>query len=189
MLYSAGSALRIDKGHNELAMDIFRAYDIRGVAGESLTPDTAFLVGKAFATTITRTLGKVSPTIALARDGRLSSPEMTDMVAQGMQSAGAHVLYTGIGPTPMLYFAVHHLKADAGLMVTGSHNPAKHNGFKMTIGTKPFYGDAIQELARIIQAGDFVEGRGGSMEEAGVFDAYVLRLMQGFEKKEVSVPS
>lgn len=102
---------------------IFRAYDIRGVYEESLTEEVAMAIGKAFATLISRRCGKENPSIVMARDGRLSSPALSEALAAGMKSAGAQVTDTGLGPTPMLYFAANHLQADGGIMVTGSHNP------------------------------------------------------------------
>lgn len=168
--------------NHALPRSIFRAYDIRGVAGETLTPPVAYGVGRAFATLVSRTLNKVHPTISMARDGRLSSPELSAALLQGMLDAGAVVKNTGIGPTPMLYFAVHHLGTDAGIMVTGSHNPGHHNGFKMTMGTKPFYGDSIQTLADMIEKRDFLTGK-GTEEAHEIKEAYVARIVKDFRKE------
>ncbi|MEQ8664246.1 MAG: phosphomannomutase/phosphoglucomutase [Rhodospirillales bacterium] len=151
---------------------ILREYDIRGIVGESLTPEVMRLIGQGYGT-ILRERGM--KTIAVGRDGRLSSPDLEQAVVDGLVAAGMTVRRIGLGPTPMLYFATHHLRVDAGAMVTGSHNPSDYNGLKMVAGGKSFYGADIQELGRRIEAGELTVGEG---EEAGtsVFDAYVERI-------------
>jgi len=111
---------------------------------------------------------------------------MEHALIEGLTDAGAQVRRIGLGPTPMLYYAVHALGADAGVMVTGSHNPPDYNGFKMMLGTKPVYGDQIQELGRIAAAGDFEQGEGAVRDEA-VFDRYIERLLRDFEGDEIDV--
>src|SRR5690606_18718270 len=105
---------------------IFREYDIRGVAGASLREEDARLIGRAFAARV----GAYGDTVCVARDGRLSSPALLAALKQGLAEGGMCVLDVGLGPTPMLYFAATTLKAAGGVMVTGSHNPPDHNGFK-----------------------------------------------------------
>lgn len=161
---------------------ILRAYDIRGVFNETLHERDAYILGRCFATYIARENNITNPRIATARDGRLSSPALSASLQQGMKDAGAIVLDTGVGPTPMLYFAAHHLNAHAGIMVTGSHNPPTHNGFKMTLGTKPFYGENILKIGKMAAAGDYASAQ-GSIESHPVFDAYVTRLAEGFNTK------
>ena len=163
---------------------ILREYDIRGVYGKTLTPDDAFAVGRSFGTVVVRGGGK---SICVGYDGRLSSPDLLKALTEGLVSTGVSVLNTGLGPTPMLYFAVNHLKADAGIMVTGSHNPPTHNGFKMMLGKRPFFGKDIKELGRIVAEGDFVEAAGGSVEEVPVEEDYVERLLEGFDAKPMRV--
>ncbi|MBY0356288.1 MAG: phosphomannomutase/phosphoglucomutase [Rickettsiales bacterium] len=158
---------------------ILRAYDIRGIYQETLDESAAYAIGKGYATLIGERKNTSHPVIAVARDGRLSSPALSSALMQGMQSAGARVIDTGLGPTPMLYFAVYHLKADAGIMVTGSHNPPTHNGFKMTTGSMPFYGDDILEIGHRVAANTLREAT-GSIEVQSVFEDYVCRLMQDF---------
>jgi phosphomannomutase len=114
-------------------------------------------------------------------DGRLSSPELAEAVIEGLCASGIDVQWIGRGPTPMLYFAVHHLDADGGIQITGSHNPPAHNGFKMMLGKKSFFGAQIQELGRIATSGTYDVGR-GRRTEARVFDAYVERLAQDYPK-------
>lgn len=156
---------------------ILRAYDIRGVYEETLDEATAFTIGKAYATLIGERKNTPHPTIAAARDGRLSSPALSAALIEGMASAGAHVIDTGLGPTPMLYFAVYELNADAGIMVTGSHNPPTHNGFKMTMGSQPFYGDDIQEIGARALANTLRDAK-GDIRQQSVLDAYVARIVR-----------
>lgn len=155
---------------------VLREYDIRGIVGTTLSAADARAIGRAYATTILRSGGK---TIALGFDGRLSSPELAEAVLEGLLSTGVHVKRVGLGPTPMLYFAVKHLHADAGIMVTGSHNPPTHNGFKMALYSGPVYGDAIQNIGRIAAAGDYEVGH-GTVEDLDIRDIYVDRLVQDY---------
>ena len=160
---------------------ILREYDIRGVVGQTLGPDDARAIGRAFGTMVARAgEGAAGPRrVALGYDGRLSSPDLAAAAADGLAACGHTVLRVGRGPTPMLYFAVHQFTADAGLMITGSHNPPDHNGFKMMLGTGAFYGDSIRTLGAIAAAGDFVRGT-GAVEDAPALDAYVDRLAADF---------
>ena len=120
---------------------ILGAYDIRGIVGETLTGANMAAIGRGFAT-IARQRAAVArpPTICVGRDGRLSSPDLEADLVEGLTDAGADVLRIGLGPTPMLYFAVHERRCDGGMMVTGSHNPPAYNGVKMVLGGGPFYG-------------------------------------------------
>jgi phosphomannomutase len=110
-------------------------------------------------------------------DGRLSSPELAEALIGGLCAGGIDVQWIGRGPTPMLYFAVHHLQADGGIQVTGSHNPPAHNGFKMMIGKRSFFGARIQELGRIAAAAEYAEGNDAGNGAAGeVLTALTRRL-------------
>src|ERR1700752_3931279 len=117
-----------------LPPELLREYDIRGTFGSELTADVASAVGAGFATLIGRGGGKV---VCVGYDGRLSSPELEAAVIAGVRASGLDVIRIARGPTPMLYFAVHHFHADGGLMVTGSHNPPDQNGFKMMYAKAP----------------------------------------------------
>ncbi len=155
---------------------ILREYDIRGIVGETLGPDDARALGRAYGTMLRRRGGR---RVCVGRDGRLSSPSLAEALLAGLAETGCEVLSIGLGPTPMLYFAVHHLDADGGLQVTGSHNPPDHNGFKMMLGKGSLYGRAVQELGRLAATGDLEQGP-GRVEPVAVFDAYIDRLARDF---------
>jgi phosphomannomutase/phosphoglucomutase len=159
---------------------IFREYDIRGVADQDLTEDVAYAIGRTLGT-IFAERGKRK--IMVGRDCRISSRRIREALTRGLVEAGRHVVKIEVGPTPLLYFAVHHLDADGGVMVTGSHNPAEDNGLKILMGKSSFYGDDIRTLGRRADAGDFTPVSGGTLEEATVSDAYV-----SFMKGNVSFP-
>ena len=161
----------------ELHPSILRAYDIRGIVDKTLSRDDAFVIGRAFASRMAQT---DATRVCVGRDGRLSSPALEEALVDGLRAGGAHVLRIGLGPTPMLSFSVFELEADAGIMVTGSHNPPAHNGFKLTLGGAPFFGEDITALGALAKSGDFRDGE-GQREEAAVADAYVARLLQGVE--------
>ncbi len=151
---------------------ILREYDIRGVVGETLGPADARAIGRSFAAVLAEAGGRRA---AVGYDGRLSSPELEAALVGGLAAGGVAVTRIGLGPTPMLYYAVNTLPVDGGLMVTGSHNPPSHNGFKLMLGRKSFFGADIQRLGKIAAAGHFPEGRGGVAEHS-VFEPYVRRL-------------
>ena len=155
---------------------VLREYDIRGIVGETLGPDDARAIGRAYGTMLRARGGARA---CVGRDGRLSSPALAQALVEGLVETGLSVQDVGLGPTPMLYFAVHQLDADGGIQVTGSHNPPTHNGFKMMLGKGSLYGDAIQELGAIAAAGATATGRGRA-EAVDVFEAYVSRLARDF---------
>lgn len=153
---------------------ILREYDIRGQIGKNLSADDAFAVGCAFGTYVRRQGGQ---RVCVGYDGRASSPGFADAMIAGLTSTGLDVDAIGLGPTPMLYFAVKDSQADAGVMITGSHNPSDYNGFKMTLQSGPVYGAMIQELGRLAAAGDFETGQ-GSVTTIDLQDQYVARLLR-----------
>ena len=159
-----------------LSPAILREYDIRGTTGRNLDAADAVAIGRSFATRIRQADGT---RVAVGRDGRLSSPELEAALVAGLTAGGVDVMRIGIGPTPMLYFAVATLAVDAGVHVTGSHNPRDDNGFKMVLSHRSFYGADVQDLARIAAAGDWSEGA-GTVTDVEVCDAYVARLMAGY---------
>ncbi len=156
---------------------ILREYDIRGVVGETLHEADAQAIGRSFAAVIKEAGGK---SVAVGRDGRLSSPGLEKALVEGLRESGVDVVRVGLGPTPMLYFAVNTLGVDGGIMVTGSHNPPTHNGFKMMLGKKPFFGADIQRLGTIAAEGKFLRGA-GAVREQYVLDDYVARLLKDYD--------
>jgi len=156
---------------------ILREYDVRGIVGQTLSLNDARALGRAFGTRVRRAGGTK---VCLGYDGRLSSPDIEAAVVEGLSACGLEVIRIGLGPTPMLYFAVLTLGADGGIMITGSHNPPDYNGFKMMLGKASFYGEDIQDLGRIAAAGDYETGAGQARMQS-VFDDYVARLVEDFE--------
>ncbi|MFA7603405.1 MAG: phosphomannomutase/phosphoglucomutase [Novosphingobium sp.] len=157
---------------------VLREYDIRGVIGETLGVEDARAIGRGFATLLRRAGGRK---VAVGYDGRVSSPILEDALVEGLTGSGVDVVRIGMGPTPMLYYAEASAEdVDGGIQITGSHNPANYNGFKMVFQGRPFFGDEIQELGHMAAAGDWMHGMGTS-ERREVLDAYIDRLLQGLE--------
>ena len=155
---------------------ILREYDIRGVIDETLTVEGALAIGRSFGTMVVESGGR---TVCVGYDGRLSSPDLEQAVVDGLVACGLSVIRIGLGPTPMLYFAVNTVPADAGIMISGSHNPPEYNGFKMMLGKAPFYGEDILRLGEIAAAGKYAEGVGES-SALPVHDKYVARLASDY---------
>jgi phosphomannomutase/phosphoglucomutase len=156
----------------KLPQEIFRAYDIRGIVGTTLTPDIVRWIGRALGTL---GLERRASRFALARDGRLSGPELATALADGINEAGADVIDIGMAPTPVAYFAAHHLGSQSAVVVTGSHNPPEYNGVKMVVGGTTLSGDEIQALRARIERGDLAKGS-GQRSASDVLDAYVDRI-------------
>ncbi len=157
---------------------VLREYDIRGIVGDTLNETDALAIGCAFGTIIKRDGDpKEKKRVCVAYDGRESSPAFAENLIKGLLSTGVDVEDMGLGPTPMLYFAVKDRNADGGIMITGSHNPSEYNGFKMTLQAKPFFGDSVQELGQISAKGDFEQGE-GTLTKVDIQDHYVDRLLQ-----------
>jgi phosphomannomutase len=154
---------------------ILREYDIRGIVGANLFAADARALGRAFvATTGARR-------VAVGYDGRLTSPELEAALVDGLAAQGADIVRVGRGPTPMLYFAAATLDVEAGIMVTGSHNPPDHNGFKMVVAGKPFYAEQIQELGRAALALGEPGGPRGRIEDHAIAADYIARLARDFD--------
>src|SRR5215210_5731455 len=150
---------------------IFRQYDVRGLVGRELTPDFARALGRAFASVATDRLGR-APTIAVGRDNRPSGPALSEGVRRGIVESGGTAIDVGTVPTPALYFAVSALRTDAGLQVTGSHNPPEFNGFKMVLAGEAFHGEEILELWDIIMAERWRSGTGKEASDSSVLQRY-----------------
>lgn len=163
--------------HELIHPSTLREYDIRGIVGETLTREGVYAIGRAFGTTAAREGGR---RIAVGYDGRLTSPELENALVTGLVDSGMTVLRIGIGPTPMLYFAIKHLQADGGITVTGSHNPPEYNGLKMSLGGRPFFGEDIQALGRLAMSLELASGV-GAVEQHPVEDAYIARILRDFQ--------
>ena len=157
----------------QIAAEIFKAYDIRGIVDKTLTVEVARAIGHALGS---EAVARGQKTIAVGRDGRLSGPALAGALAEGICAAGVDVIDVGCVPTPLAYFAAYHLNTDSCVSVTGSHNPPDYNGFKMVLGGKTLFGEQIQGLLQRIQTGDLVEGR-GTITQADVVDAYLDRVV------------
>ena len=136
----------------------------------------AYAIGRSFGTIVKRDGG---PKVAVGYDGRLSSIDLANSLVRGLNDAGIDVLQVGRGPTPMLYYSVYHLQANAGIMVTGSHNPPEYNGFKMLTSAGAFYGEDIQDLGSIAASGAFASGT-GLTEQHSMLEAYVDRVFADY---------
>ena len=160
---------------------VLREYDIRGRLGRTLHETDAFAVGRCFGSVVAREGGR---SVAVGYDGRTSSPMLEAALVAGLKASGAAVVRIGRGPTPMLYFASATLPADGAVMITGSHNPADYNGFKMVLRNKPFFGSRIAELGRMAETGDVVPEAAGTERGADVSDAYLARLLADWDGGE-----
>lgn len=147
-------------------VDIFKAYDIRGVVGRDLTPETVRAIGVVFANEARQ---QQVGTVVLGRDGRLSSPELADALAQGLTAGGCDVLDIGLVPTPLLYFVAHHSDGRSGVMVTGSHNPKQYNGLKLVLNGETLSGEKLQQLKKRLEAGDYSQAEPGSIQRNSLF--------------------
>ncbi len=154
-----------------------REYDIRGIIGETLGEDDAYAIGRGFGTLVSRAGGR---SVVVGYDGRLSSPVLEESLVRGLNDSGIHAVRVGMGPTPMLYYAEAVLDVDGGIQITGSHNPANYNGFKMVFQHGPFFGASIQQLGDMAARGDWIEGSAGS-ETLEIMDLYAARLVEGFD--------
>src|SRR3954451_12184860 len=155
---------------------ILREYDIRGIVGETLTEADAYALGRTFGS-LARDEGATR--IAVGRDGRTHSGMLEAALVRGLTEGGVNAVLTGMGPSPMLYFATHTLDVDGGIQVTGSHNPADYNGFKLLLNGRSVFGQEIQGIGRRSAAGDWTDGT-GTTEEVDIRTAYANRLLEGF---------
>lgn len=155
-----------------------REYDIRGIIGETLGAEDAYAIGRGFATLLRRAGGSK---VAVGYDGRLSSPMLEEALVRGLNDSGVDAVRIGMGPTPMLYYAEASIdEVQGGIQITGSHNPANYNGFKMVFMGLPFFGAEIQRLGTMAAAGDWIDGEGGH-ERIEILDAYIDRLIEGID--------
>ena len=158
-----------------LPAEIFKAYDIRGIVGRTLTSEIVRAIGQALGTLA---LERGRDTLVIGRDGRLSGPALAAALADGIRAAGANVVDVGMVATPMAYFAAHHLGTQCSVMVTGSHNPPDYNGLKMVIAGETLSGDEIRALKTRIEAGALREGT-GTYRTHDIATAYLDRIVGG----------
>ncbi|MCB2079506.1 MAG: phosphomannomutase/phosphoglucomutase [Novosphingobium sp.] len=157
---------------------VLREYDIRGIIGETLDAEDARAIGRGFASLLRKAGGTK---VAVGYDGRVSSPMLEEALVDGLTASGVDVVRVGMGPTPMLYYAeASNEDVQGGIQITGSHNPANYNGFKMVFMGRPFFGADILKLGEMAAAGDWLEGSGVS-EQREILDAYVDRLVEGLD--------
>lgn len=162
---------------------ILREYDIRGEVNKTLFEADALALGKKFGITLSKTLKNK---VCVGRDGRLTSPALAAALIEGLLEKGMDVTDLGMGPTPMTYFGLKKFGFDAAIMVTGSHNPAPDNGFKMALQSRPFFGNDIQDIANVDESIDV--GTKGTLLTQNVADRYVERLLQDYEPESISSP-
>jgi phosphomannomutase/phosphoglucomutase len=156
----------------KLPQEIFKAYDIRGIVGKTLTTEIIKTIGHAIGS---EALARGLLSIAIGRDGRLSGPELTQALSKGLQISGINVIDVGMVATPMLYFAAHELCNYSGVMVTGSHNPPDYNGLKIVLGGETLAAESIQDLRIRIENNDLVSGN-GSYEKQDIAEMYLNRI-------------
>ena len=158
---------------------ILREYDIRGIVGDTLNEADAYALGRTFGS---QARDEGARRIAVGRDGRTHSGMLEAALIRGLTESGIDVLLIGQGPSPMLYFATYYLDVDGGIQVTGSHNPADYNGFKLLLKGRSVFGQEIQAIGRRASSGDWLAGS-GAVEEVDIREAYVDRLLEGFSGK------
>lgn len=164
---------------------IFREYDIRGVADRDLTDPVVRGIGRALGTLCAE---RNKRRIVVGRDCRLSSQRLRDALIEGLVDTGRHVIEIEVGPTPLLYFAVHYLDADGGVMITGSHNPPEDNGFKILVGKDTVHGADIRAIGERVQKGQWTPAAGGHIEKKSVSGAYIAFMKGNIRLARTDIP-
>jgi phosphomannomutase/phosphoglucomutase len=157
----------------ELPSHVFKAYDIRGEVPEDLNPDFAMLLGRSLAA---RAKAASVQSIVIGFDGRLSSPALAQALSAGIREGGIHAIELGMVPTPLVYFAAHHLGTGSGVAITGSHNPPQYNGFKMMLGGSTLYGQSITDLRQEMGKPKAVASTPGELEPVDIKPVYAERV-------------
>ena len=167
-------------------MGLFREYDLRGIVGQELTDSIAEQVGRAYCTCVK---GRGVKAISVGRDGRLSSPGLHKALVRGLLAGGLNVIDIGVCPSPLVYFSLFQLPVDGGIMITGSHNAAEYNGFKVCIGKDTIHGEEIQTLRAVMEAGSYVSGSGQLSEHPIIPDylAYIKKSFSHVDAKRLHV--
>jgi phosphomannomutase / phosphoglucomutase len=159
--------------------EIFKAYDIRGIVGKTLTPEIVEGIGHAIGS---EARARNQKAIVIGRDGRLSGPDLSQALARGIQKSGCDVIDIGLVVTPMTYFAAYHLETGCSVMVTGSHNPPDYNGLKMVLAGETLAGEAIQKLRQRLESGDLVNGN-GRYSQKDISQDYISRITKDVKLK------
>lgn len=167
-------------------MGLFREYDLRGIVGSELTEELAERVGRAYCTHVK---DRHVRSISVGRDGRLSSPMLHKALIRGLLAGGMNVVDIGVCPSPVVYYSLFTLPVDGGIMITGSHNAAEYNGFKICVGKDAIHGEEIQTLRRVMEEGRFVSGAGRLTEHQILPDylAYLQKSFAGVQARELHV--
>lgn len=166
---------------SKVPASIFKAYDIRGIVGDTLSEDVVYKIGRAIGS---EAHARQQKTVAVARDGRLSGALFVSALTRGLRDSGRDVIDIGMVPTPLLYFAAHYLDIGSGVMVTGSHNPSNYNGFKMMLGGETLAEEAIQGLRQRIEQDDFHEGDEGAYRSLDIIPDYLACVLD-----DIKLPS
>jgi phosphomannomutase/phosphoglucomutase len=161
--------------------NIFRQYDIRGVWGSDLTEEAVDSIGRAFAVYLKDNLKADSITATIGMDARESSPNIVGILKGALNSSGINVVDLGMCPTPLQYFSLFRLQVQGGIMVTGSHNPPKFNGMKLSLGRETLFGEKIQEISRLIKNGARTEGK-GTLSSHDIVSEYKEYMKGGFQR-------
>ncbi len=169
--------------HHHFHPSILREYDIRGIYGKTLSEADAWAVGRCFGRVVRENGGT---TVAVGKDGRLSSNSLEKSLIQGLIETGIDVVQLGLCPTPLLYYAVKEMPTDGGIMITGSHNAANFNGFKMTLKDRPFYGEDIQKFPLLAHHMD-ISTKKGQILTHDIRQSYIERLLQDYKGKPLKV--
>ena len=157
---------------------IFREYDIRGIVGQDLTEENVEILGRGLGTYFRR---KGKTDVALGRDCRLSSPSLAEVLTRGLLSTGCRVTDLGVIPTPLLYFTMYTKRMDAGVMITGSHNPPQYNGFKIMVGLETLFGEAIQDIREVVDQGDFIRETPGARTAYDIIPEYTAYCLENIK--------
>lgn len=158
---------------------ILKPYDIRGLAGSEITEVDAYFIGKSYGTYIQKKFNKKNCIIGY--DGRLTSESFANEVIKGLLETGVDVFNVGLVATPMVYFALQFFKKETALIVTASHNPPEYNGFKMLTNEAPIWGEEIQELGKIAESGNFIQGN-GNLEKLEIKESYINFILNSYNK-------
>jgi len=176
-LRRTAASRNIHQGISPMDQNIFREYDIRGIVGKHLTTGTVATLARAIGSFFRENGAR---RIAIGYDARESSPGFCDILANGLNSTGCDAVLIGMVPTPVLYYSTFKLDVDGGVMITGSHNPADHNGFKICLGRSTLYGSQIQRIREIAESGEFAAGQ-GTKEVADPVPDYCREIVSGIK--------